>query len=99
MLLVQRADLDALFIIEHRTVDRAGNVVLGKLGRGAYVDDVVEKAVVVELVYDGDTVPSCAHWVLISAGAQGLSRRCRAGAAALRRSDACCRIERASADR
>ena len=41
-LLVQRADLDALGIIEYRAVDGAGNVVFGKLGGGADIDDLVE---------------------------------------------------------
>jgi hypothetical protein len=41
---VQRADDAALFVVEHRPVDGAGQVVFGKLGRRAGVDDGVEAA-------------------------------------------------------
>jgi hypothetical protein len=43
-LLVERADLGALRVVEDRAVDGAGNVVFGKFGGGADVDDFVEAA-------------------------------------------------------
>ena len=42
LLLVHRADDDALVVVEHRQVDRAGNVVFGELGGRARVDDLVK---------------------------------------------------------
>src|SRR5664279_2295631 len=62
MLLVERADFDALFVVEHRAVDRAGDVVFGELVRGAHIDDVVEKSVVFELFYLGDAMSHGAHF-------------------------------------
>ena len=41
-LLVERAHTRALLIVQHRQVDRAGNMVLGKLGGRAHVDDFIE---------------------------------------------------------
>ena len=43
-LLVQRADMRALLVGEHRRRERAGHVVLGVFGRRAHVDDFVEIA-------------------------------------------------------
>ena len=42
LLLVQGADDDALVVVEHRQVDRAGDVVFGELGGRARVDDLVK---------------------------------------------------------
>jgi hypothetical protein len=41
-LLVKRADFDPLLVVEDRTVDRARDVVFGKLGRRANVDDFIK---------------------------------------------------------
>ncbi len=42
LLLVHGADDDALVVVEHRQVDRAGDVVFGELGGRARVDDLVK---------------------------------------------------------
>ncbi len=42
LLLVHGADHDALLVVEHGEIHRAGDVVLGELGRGAGVDDLVK---------------------------------------------------------
>ncbi len=41
-LLVQGADHDALFVVQHRQVDRAGNAILGEFRRAAGIDDLVK---------------------------------------------------------
>ena len=41
-LLVEGSDPDALLVIEHRAVDRPGDMVFGKLCRRADIDDGVE---------------------------------------------------------
>ena len=39
---VVRADLGPLGIVQHRQVDGSGQVVLGKLGRRAHINDGIE---------------------------------------------------------
>ena len=41
-LLVQRANANALLVIQHRAVDGAGDVVFGEFRRGAHVDNLVK---------------------------------------------------------
>ena len=41
-LLVDRADLGTLGIVEHRVIERAGQAILGELRGGADVDDLVK---------------------------------------------------------
>ena len=42
-LLVQRAHGDALLVVQHRAVDGAGNMVFGKFGRAACIENCVER--------------------------------------------------------
>ena len=39
---IDRPDLGALLVVEHRQVHGAGHVVLGELGGAAHIDDCVE---------------------------------------------------------
>lgn len=50
VLLVEGADFDTLFIVEHRAVDRSGDVIFGKFRGGANIDDFIEAAVVFDLL-------------------------------------------------
>ena len=52
-LLVQRADADALRVVQYRAVGRARDVVFGILGRRTHVDDAIEFG---ELCYGGARV-------------------------------------------
>src|SRR6185437_2445689 len=54
LLLVDGADERALLVVEHRNVDRAGQVVLGELRGTARVENVVEAADVRESEQRGD---------------------------------------------
>jgi hypothetical protein len=48
LLLVERADDHPFVVVEHRAVERAGNVVERELGRRPRVDDLVEGADLVD---------------------------------------------------
>ena len=52
-LLVQGANFDPLFVAEYRTVDRSGQMVFGKFGGCAHVDNRIESA---DFFNGGDTV-------------------------------------------
>jgi hypothetical protein len=55
-LLVKRADLDPLLVVEDRTVDRAGDMVFGKLGRRANVDDLIKGRKLADPLDGGDVM-------------------------------------------
>ena len=86
VLLVDRADLDALIVAQYRAIDGAGYVVFSKLRRAADVDDFV-KFTEIGGVFDGDN--AIFHAAILTA-APVCARCCRAGGAVLRLSGAGC---------